>query len=1390
MTVYAAGQSRPTASNLNFVQGQTVPNLVVAPVGAGGVVDLYNGSAGTVQLVADVSGYFVGTPADTTPPGPVTGLTATAQGSTSIELTWTNPTAADFAGVKVCRSTTAGTQPSTCTALTTVAAPGATYTDHGLSPATQYYYTLFAFDGVPNYSTAASATATTQPNGPPTGFSGTVTDASGPIAHVLIEVFDSHGNDVTPSFISTGSDGTYTVTGLAAGSYFACFDASHGSGSSPTGYLDQCYDGKAWDGQTPPTAATATAVGVSAGALTSNVNATLAVAGAVSGTVRDSSGPVSNATVEVFDSQGNYKVGASSGSDGTYTVPGLEAGSYFVCFDASAASGSSPTGYLDQCYSGEPWDGQTPPTSSTATAVAVSTGAVRSKINATLALAGAISGMVRDGSGPVSNVQVDVFDAHGNQLYNAGASTGSDGAYTVTGLATGTYFVCFDASGASGSSVGGYVDQCYSGKAWDGQMPPRSWTATAVAVSTGALRSKVNATLAVAGGLSGTVVDTSGPVSNVQVDVFDAHGDRLYNFMPSTGSDGTYTVTGLAAGTYFVCFDASGSAGSSPTGYLDQCYAGKAWDGLTPPMSATATAVVVSTGAVRSKVNATLAVGGAVSGTVLDPSGPVSNVQVDVFDSHGNPISSFGASPGPDGTYTVTGLAAGSDLVCFDASGASGSSPTGYLDQCYNGKAWNGQTRPTSATATPVAVSTGALRPSVNATLAVAGAVSGTVVDTSGPISNVQVDVFDAQGNFNAGASTGSDGTYTVTGLAPGSYYVCFDASRSSGSSVGGYFDQCYSGYAWDGQTPPTSSTATVVPVSSGAVTAKVDATLAVAGGLSGTVVDPAGPVSNVQVDVFDANGNQLSNAETSSGSDGTYTVTGLAAGTYFVCFDASGASGSSTTGYLDQCYDGKPWDGQMQPTATTATAVAVSTGAVRAKVNATLTVAGAISGTVVDAAGPVSNVQVEVFDSHGNFNAGASTGSDGTFTVTGLATGSYFVCFNSFGSSGTSTTGYLDQCYEGKPWDGQTAPTATTATSVAVTSGPATPNVNATLALAGAISGTVRDGSGPVSNVQVDVFDAHGNQLYNAGASTASDGTYTVTGLAAGSYFVCFTASGASGSSVGGYFDQCYNGKPWDGQAPPTSATATAVAASLGQVTRNVNATLAPAGAISGTVRDASGPVSNVQIDIFDSSGNQLYNEYVSTGSDGTYTVTGLAAGSYFVCFNSSGSSGFSATGYLDQCYSGKAWDGQTPPMSATATAVAVSTGAVTSKVNATLAPAGAIAGTVRDASGPVSSVQVEVFDAQGNLLYNDGASTGSDGTYTVPGLAAGSYFVCFNASGASGSSPTGYLDQCYSADAWDGQTPPTSATATAVVVSNGALTPGIDATLTAAAARLRGPR
>ena len=55
VTVYPCG-TRPGASNLNFVAGQTVPNAVIAPVSASGEICLFANSA--VHLLADVNGWI------------------------------------------------------------------------------------------------------------------------------------------------------------------------------------------------------------------------------------------------------------------------------------------------------------------------------------------------------------------------------------------------------------------------------------------------------------------------------------------------------------------------------------------------------------------------------------------------------------------------------------------------------------------------------------------------------------------------------------------------------------------------------------------------------------------------------------------------------------------------------------------------------------------------------------------------------------------------------------------------------------------------------------------------------------------------------------------------------------------------------------------------------------------------------------------------------------------------------------------------------------------------------------------------------------------------------------------------------------------------------------
>ena len=57
VTVWPSGETRPIASNLNFIAGQEVPNMVIAKVGQDGRVAVYN-DRGSVDIVVDVIGWF------------------------------------------------------------------------------------------------------------------------------------------------------------------------------------------------------------------------------------------------------------------------------------------------------------------------------------------------------------------------------------------------------------------------------------------------------------------------------------------------------------------------------------------------------------------------------------------------------------------------------------------------------------------------------------------------------------------------------------------------------------------------------------------------------------------------------------------------------------------------------------------------------------------------------------------------------------------------------------------------------------------------------------------------------------------------------------------------------------------------------------------------------------------------------------------------------------------------------------------------------------------------------------------------------------------------------------------------------------------------------------
>ncbi len=59
LTVWPTGSAVPVVSNLNFLPGQTIPNLVTVKVGTGGKVSIFNGASGPSHVVVDIAGYYV-----------------------------------------------------------------------------------------------------------------------------------------------------------------------------------------------------------------------------------------------------------------------------------------------------------------------------------------------------------------------------------------------------------------------------------------------------------------------------------------------------------------------------------------------------------------------------------------------------------------------------------------------------------------------------------------------------------------------------------------------------------------------------------------------------------------------------------------------------------------------------------------------------------------------------------------------------------------------------------------------------------------------------------------------------------------------------------------------------------------------------------------------------------------------------------------------------------------------------------------------------------------------------------------------------------------------------------------------------------------------------------
>jgi 5-hydroxyisourate hydrolase-like protein (transthyretin family) len=434
-------------------------------------------------------------------------------------------------------------------------------------------------------------------------------------------------------------------------------------------------------------------------------------------------------------------------------------------------------------------------------------------------------------------------------------------------------------------------------------------------------------------------------------------------------------------------------------------------------------------------------------------------------------------------------------------------------------------------------------------------------------------------------------------------------------------------------------------------------------GTISGTVTAPGGvPLSGVEVTAYTIYGDRGGYAY--SDASGNYNVTGLIAGSYIIQFKPS------TGGYALEWYNN-------QPTALTAAPVTVSTGGTTSAINAQMELGARFSGQVVgEGAGPLQSAQVSVYDSGGQYVAGAYTDVAGNYTTNpGLATGSYRLSFESYS--------YLSEYYDDKP-------SLDTANVLAVTAPALMNGVNATLANGGKISGRVTSAATglPLVNMSVSASGAGGSGTDYTDAS----GDYTIVGLGSGSYTV----------EAAPVFDDNLIGTP------------TTVAVTAPSTQSGVNFTMAPGGTLTGHVTDVGG-VSLKDITVYVSNQDGSYQNYVSTNASGIYTATALPSGEYQAFFRPSA--------YIPEVYNDKSEYGQGDP-------IPVAAPNTVGGIDAVLEVGGAVRGTVTDsATGlPIKDIFVEVLDATGGRI--ESANTQADGTYqTATTLPSGSYKVRFNA-------------------------------------------------------------
>jgi hypothetical protein len=317
------------------------------------------------------------------------------------------------------------------------------------------------------------------------------------------------------------------------------------------------------------------------------------------------------------------------------------------------------------------------------------------------------------------------------------------------------------------------------------------------------------------------------------------------------------------------------------------------------------------------------------------------------------------------------------------------------------------------------------------------------------------------------------------------------------------------------------------------AETARIMETPFASGHITGAVTGPGGtPLASIRVrpSLWTGGSNWQQGAFVDSTADGHYDIGGLATGYYRVMF--SDPAGNYVSEYYDDQGD---WD--------SATILSVTDGATKSGIDASLALAGKISGKVTTTGGSgiadiVASAWVNVNGTWQNRGSSVSA-SNGEYSIGGLPPGTYRVRF----ADSYTVPRYIAQYYNGQV-------DINLATPVIVTAGQTTPNINAAMGGYGKIAGKVTGpgGAPALSGIGVDIWQynpAVQDWDWVSYGTTDTSGNYTADGLVTGDYRVAFS------DPLNQFEEEFYNDKP-------TMEGADNVHVNLGYTTANINASLA----------------------------------------------------------------------------------------------------------------------------------------------------------------------------------------------------------------------------------------